>query len=59
MFVFYIIDLGNTDIKFIWNGSDAKALVYYITEYITKNNWSFYDTFVNNCFENLGLKFFN
>ncbi|CAF1459663.1 unnamed protein product [Rotaria sordida] len=27
---------SNMDIKFIWSGSDAKPLVYYITDYITK-----------------------
>ena len=32
------------DIKFIWNGSDAKALVYYITDYVTKMSLSFHDT---------------
>lgn len=35
----------NMDIKFIWNGSDAKALVYYITDYVTKSSLSFYDMF--------------
>jgi hypothetical protein len=35
---------SNMDIKFIWNGSDAKALVYYITDYVTKMNLSFHDT---------------
>jgi hypothetical protein len=35
----------NMDIKFIWSGTDAKALVYYCTDYITKTNLSFYDTF--------------
>ena len=33
------------DIKFIWSGNDAKALVYYITDYVTKMSLSFYDTF--------------
>ncbi|CAF1293643.1 unnamed protein product [Adineta ricciae] len=33
------------DIKFIWTGSDAKALVYYITDYVTKSSLSFHDTF--------------
>ena len=33
------------DIKFIWSGSDAKALVYYITDYVTKMSLSFHDTF--------------
>ena len=32
------------DIKFIWSGGDTKALVYYITDYITKRNLSFHDT---------------
>ncbi len=32
------------DIKFIWSGSDAKALVYYITDYVTKMSLSFHDT---------------
>ena len=34
------------DIKFIWSGGDTKALVYYITDYITKINLSFHDTHV-------------
>ncbi|CAF4412552.1 unnamed protein product, partial [Rotaria magnacalcarata] len=33
----------NIDIKFIWSGSDTKALVYYISDYITKKNLSFHD----------------
>ena len=33
------------DIKYIFSGSDAKALVYYITDYVTKSNLSFHDTF--------------
>ena len=33
-------------IKFIWSGGDTKALVYYITDYITKRNLSFHDTHV-------------
>ena len=33
------------DIKFIWTGSDAKALVYYITDYVTKSSLAFYDMF--------------
>ena len=33
------------DIKFIWTGNDAKALVYYITDYVTKMSLSFYDIF--------------
>ncbi|CAF2866381.1 unnamed protein product [Rotaria sp. Silwood2] len=43
----YIISAcrSNMDIKFIWNGSDAKALVYYITDYVTKMSLSFHDTF--------------
>ncbi|CAF4848503.1 unnamed protein product [Rotaria sp. Silwood1] len=36
---------SNMDIKFIWTGSDAKALVYYITDYVTKTSLSFHDTF--------------
>lgn len=36
---------SNMDIKFIWSGSDAKALVYYVTDYVTKMNLSFHDTF--------------
>ena len=32
------------DIKFIWTGSDPKAIVYYITDYETKMNLSFHDT---------------
>jgi hypothetical protein len=36
---------SNMDIKFIWSGSDTKALVYYITDYVTKMNLSFHDTF--------------
>lgn len=35
----------NMDIKFIWSGTDAKALVYYCTDYITKTSLSFHDTF--------------
>jgi len=35
----------NMDIKFIWTGNDAKALVYYITDYVTKMSLSFHDTF--------------
>ncbi|CAF1231848.1 unnamed protein product [Adineta ricciae] len=35
----------NMDIKFIWSGTDTKALVYYCTGYITKTNLSFHDTF--------------
>ncbi|CAF1033917.1 unnamed protein product [Rotaria sordida] len=43
----YIISAcrSNMDIKFIWTGNDAKALVYYITDYVTKMNLSFHDTF--------------
>ena len=42
----YLIADGrsNMDIKFIWSGSDAKALVYYITDYVTKMSLSFHDT---------------
>ena len=36
---------SNMDIKFIWSGNDAKALVYYITDYVTKSTLSFYDMF--------------
>jgi hypothetical protein len=32
------------DIKFIWSGTDTKALVYYISDYITKKNLSFHDS---------------
>ena len=43
----YIISAcrSNMDIKYIFSGSDAKALVYYITDYVTKSSLSFYDTF--------------
>lgn len=48
---------SNMDIKFIWTGTDAKALVYYITDYVTKMSLSFHDTLalVQNsitCFQN-------
>ena len=33
------------DIKFNWSGNDAKALVYYITDYVTKSALAFYDMF--------------
>lgn len=36
---------SNMDIKFIWSGNDAKALVYYITDYVTKSTLAFYDMF--------------
>ena len=36
---------SNMDIKYIFSGSDAKALVYYITDYVTKSSLSFHDTF--------------
>ena len=36
---------SNMDIKFIWTGSDAKALVYYITDYVTKSSLAFHDMF--------------
>ena len=36
---------SNMDIKFIWSGSDAKALVHYITDYVTKMSLSFHDTY--------------
>jgi hypothetical protein len=43
----YIISAcrSNMDIKYIFSGSDAKALVYYITDYVTKSTLSFHDTF--------------
>ena len=43
----YIISAcrSNMDIKYIFSGSDAKALVYYITNYVTKSSLSFHDTF--------------
>jgi hypothetical protein len=37
---------SNMDIKFIWSGNDAKALVYYITDYITKSSLAFHDMFL-------------
>lgn len=39
----YIISAcrSNMDIKYIFSGSDAKALVYYITDYVTKSSLSF------------------
>ena len=36
---------SNMDIKFLWTGNDTQALVYYITDYVTKMSLSFYDTF--------------
>ena len=36
---------SNMDIKFIWSCNDAKVLVYYITDYVTKMSLSFHDTF--------------
>jgi len=36
---------SNMDVKYIFSGSDAKALVYYITDYVTKSSLSFHDTF--------------
>ncbi|CAF4773923.1 unnamed protein product, partial [Rotaria sp. Silwood2] len=36
---------SNMDIKFIWSGNDAKALIYYITDYVAKMTLSFHDTF--------------
>lgn len=36
---------SNMDIKFIWCGTDAKALVYYITDYVTKSSLAFHDMF--------------
>ena len=43
----YIISAcrSNVDIKHIFSGSDAKALVDYITDYVTKSSLSFHDTF--------------
>ena len=43
----YIISAcrSNMDIKYIFSGSDAKALVYYITDYVTKSSLSFHDTY--------------
>lgn len=43
----YIISAcrSNMDIKYIFTGSDAKALIYYITDYVTKSSLSFHDTF--------------
>lgn len=35
----------NMDIEYIFSGKDAKALCYYITDYVTKNSLSFYDIF--------------
>ena len=35
---------SNMDIKFIWTDSDAKALIYYITDYVTKMSLCFHDT---------------
>lgn len=35
---------SNMDIKFVWSGSDAKALAYYVTDYITKSSLSFHDS---------------
>ena len=35
---------SNMDIKFISTGNDAKALVYYITDNVTKMSLSFHDT---------------
>ena len=34
----------NHDIRFITNGADAKAAVFYITDYITKSELSSYET---------------
>ncbi|CAF4685503.1 unnamed protein product, partial [Rotaria sp. Silwood2] len=36
---------SNMDIKFIGTGNDAKALVYYITDCVTKSSLAFYDMF--------------
>lgn len=38
-----IISACNMDIKHIYSGKDAKALCYYITDYVTKTNLSFYE----------------
>lgn len=35
---------SNIDIKFIRSGSDAKALVHHVTDYVTKMDLSFHDT---------------
>lgn len=35
----------NMDIKYIFSGKDAKAICFYITDYVTKNNLSFYDIY--------------
>ena len=35
---------SNMDIKFVWSGSDAKALAYYVTDYVTKSSLSFHDS---------------
>ncbi|CAF1332311.1 unnamed protein product [Didymodactylos carnosus] len=32
------------DIKFVWSGDDTKALVYYVTDYVTKSSLSFHDS---------------
>ena len=34
----------NTDVKFLTNGQDAKATIFYITDYITKNEMSVFQT---------------
>ncbi|CAM2710122.1 unnamed protein product [Rotaria socialis] len=36
---------SNMDTKFIWSGNDAKALVYYITDYVTNSTLEFHDIF--------------
>ena len=36
---------SNMDIKFIWSGNNAKTLVYYITDYVTKSALAFHDMF--------------
>ena len=43
----YIISAcrSNMDIKYIFTGNNSKALVYYSTDYVTKSNLSFFDTF--------------
>ncbi|CAF4097517.1 unnamed protein product [Rotaria sp. Silwood2] len=35
---------SNMDIKFVWSSSDAKALAYYVTDYVTKPSLSFHDS---------------
>jgi hypothetical protein len=35
---------SNMDIKFVWSGCDAKALAYYVTDYLTKSSLSFHES---------------